>query len=212
MNVIIDIGHTSDHAREHPVAFKGIDWTSGKAKEIADKLGFTEKTSDSVEHLLNKAFAKSFAAALAARNIKNDTIDWPWMANNAEISKVVNHVNSVKPDLLVSIHANASGSSKWTSGASTASGTVVLYYPTSSKGKQLARIVGDKCKLVRKRLDGPDNRFEHIAPSSVAVIAKTCCTAILVETCFYDNIQDLYWTTKHLDDLAAAVADGILTH
>lgn len=204
MKIVIDCGHTRDKAREHPSAFTGVDWTKGDAKKIADILGFTTDTNDSLEHLLNVKFGN-----ILAKKLQAEVVDWPWMSNNAEISKVVSHVNSSKADLLVSIHANASGQTSWVRGKGSASGTVVLYYKSSTKGKQLARNVADECKVYRKLNGGPDNRFDTISPSTVAVLAKTHCPAILIELCFYDNLNDLLWTVNHLDGLADCVIKGL---
>lgn len=205
MKVIIDCGHTRDNAREHPAAFTGIDWTTGKGKTVADSLGFTKDTNDSLEHLLNVKFGNILGKKLQGAEV----VDWPWMSNNAEISKVISHVNTIKADLLVSVHGNASGQTSWTRGKGSASGTVVLYHKSSTKGKQLARSVADACKMYRKNNGGPDNRYDTISPSSVAVLAKTCCPAILIELCFYDNLDDLCWTVEHLDGLADAVVKGL---
>lgn len=202
--IVIDCGHTRDFAREHPSQFTGIDWGKGDAKTIADILGFNASTDDSLEHMLNVKFGN-----ILAKKLQAEVVDWPWMTNNAEISKVINHVNSTKADLLVSIHANAAGQSSWVRGKCSASGTVVLYHPSSKGGKQLARDVADACKVYRKLNGGPDNRFDTISPSTVAVLSKTHCPAILIELCFYDNLDDLLWTVEHLDGLADAVIKGL---
>lgn len=189
--IVIDAGHTRDFAREHPSQFAGVDWEK-------TGLPIRKDDNDSVEHMFNVAFAN-----VLAKKLDGEMVDWPWMSNNAEISKVVSHVNSTGADLLVSIHANATGTSK------KASGTLVLYYPTSSTGKRMAKAVAEECKATRKALGGPHSIFDTIAPSSVAVLAKTHCPAILIEACFYDNLDDLKWTWEHLDEMADAVIRGL---
>lgn len=203
MKVIIDIGHTKDYAREHPEQFKSID------EQIVKKLGFDTDKNDSVEHRLNKLIGEALKKACDKAGITAEVVDYPELSNTADISRTITYTNNNKPDLFVSIHANATGANNWKTMGCTASGTVVLYYPGSTNGKRRAQAIADYCKLYRKEKQGPDNRFEHTAPSSVSVLAKTKCPAVLVETCFYDNKEDLLWTINNKDGLAEAIVKGI---
>lgn len=208
-NIIIDAGHTSDFEREHPSQFTGVDWTTGKAAEVADILGFSRNTNDSLEHMLNKAIAVRLEKRLDAMGHVSEMVDWPDLRNSAEITKVVNYVNSHSPHMLVSIHANAQGGDNWKRLGGTASGTISLYCPGSSRGTLLAKCITTKVKELRRATGGPDNRASLVTPSKVAVLTKTRPPAALIETCFYDNIDDLHWTATHLDEIADAIASGI---
>ena len=59
-HIFVDPGHTSDYGREHPAQFTAVDWSIGKAKKVADLLGFKRETNDSIEHILNVKIAKAF--------------------------------------------------------------------------------------------------------------------------------------------------------
>lgn len=204
MKIIIDIGHTKDFAREHPSQFTSIPG------DITSKLNFDKDKNDSVEHRLNKLIGESLKAACDKAGIEAEIVDYPELSNSADISRTITYANQKKPDLFVSIHANATGANKWKTMDCSASGTVVLYYPGSTNGKRRAQAIADTCKMYRKNNNGPDNRFEHTAPSSVSVLAKTNMPAVLVETCFYDNKEDLRWTIDNREGLAKAIVDGIL--
>lgn len=211
MDILIDIGHTADKAREHPSAFDKATWTSGKGARVASLLGFDASTKDSVEHMLNKAFAKALKVQVDKLGLSSEVVDWPWMGNDAEIGKVVEYCKEKRPRLLVSVHANAAGGAGWTSLQCKASGSVVLHYESSSTGKRLASSVASAMRACRKAHGGPDNRASLTMPSRVAVLRKTPCPAVLLETCFYDNGDDLLWTASHLDVLAASVAAELKT-
>ncbi len=204
MKIIIDIGHTKDYSREHPEQYDSI------SEDILGKLGFDKDKNDSIEHRLNKFVGEAVKVACDNAGIDAEIVDYPELNNTQDISKTISYANQKKPDLFVSIHANATGNNKWKTMECTASGTVVLYYPGSTNGKRRAQAIADTCKLCRKNNGGPDNRFEHTAPSSVSVLAKTNMPAVLVETCFYDNKEDLRWTIDNKEKLAKAIVDGIL--
>lgn len=210
MKIIIDVGHTRDYQREHPDQFNKTAWDTQKGKEIYKLLGFDKDKNDSVEHRLNTILAYSVLNECIKRGIDAEVIDYPELSNSSDISKTITTTNNKKPDLFVSIHANATGQSQWKDMKCGASGTVVLHYPGSSNGKKRARAIADECKKCRKNNGGPDNRFEHISPSSVSVLAKTNCPSVLIETCFYDNVDDLYWTIINKEVLANSIVDGII--
>lgn len=210
--VIIDAGHTSDYAREHPNHFNGKVWTSGKGLEVAKRLGFDSSTNDSVEHMLNVYLAKTLKAEMKKKSIECEMVDWPNMKNDAEISQVISYANSKSPKLLVSIHGNAAGTGDWKNLNAKATGTVVLHYKTSSKGKKIATDIANNIKNCRLRFGGPDNRASHTMESSVAVLKKTNCPAVLIEACFYDNLDDLHWTVLNADKIANAIIDGIINY
>lgn len=203
--VVIDIGHTTDYAREHPHQFK-VDWSAGVYKEIADTLGFDKTTNDSLEHLLNTAIVKSIVKHLDKDNAL--VIDEPSMTNNAEITMVYNKVNQVKPKIFLSIHNNSSGQSKWTTLGNTACGSVGCWYNPSSK--PLANTLATALSTLRKQTGGVDNRADHNLYSGVAVLKKsTVALSVLLEVCFYDNLNDLLWTVRHLDQIGQTIAKTI---
>lgn len=208
-HIFVDPGHTSDYGREHPAQFTAVDWSIGKAKKVADLLGFKRETNDSIEHILNVKIAKAFTKHLEARGIKVTYYDDPSLSNNAEISQVYRRANASDADLLVSIHNNAAGASGWKSLNCKASGSVGLYKAGSIKGRLYADKLTDAITSLRKRTSGPDNRANHSMTSTVAVLTKSTITACLIEVGFYDNIEDLLWMAEHVDEIGASMANCI---
>lgn len=213
--VFIDPGHTADRSREWPSSFTKVNWTSGKYAEVARLIGFTAKTQDSVEHMLNVLISKHLKDVLEARGVEVVYYDAPSLSNNAEICNVYTKSNAAKPDAFVSIHNNAVGSKGWESMSCSAAGSVALYYAARSAGKKLATIVAKRLEAYRKANGGPDNRKGNIVnTSSVAVLSKASSSipATLVEVCFYDNIDDLLFTASHAKGFAEVIADGVMEY
>lgn len=210
IDVFLDPGHTADNSREYPAQFEGVDWTVGKYKEIADILGFTKSTKDSLEHMLNVRIAKEVKKCLEERGKAVMLYDDPSLSNSAEIRQVYTRVNANHPKVFVSIHNNAAGAKGWERLACTARGPVALYYPGRSKGKDLGERIVDKIVALK----GPDNRYEHIHTSTVSVLrnADSDIPATLIEVGFYDNLDNLYFMATHLKQIGKAIADGITSY
>lgn len=211
MKIIIDAGHTHDYAREHPAYFN-VDWSSGIAGKVAQALGFGKATNDSVEHILNLAIAKALELQLLRNGHDAEVVDYPDLANNTEISRVIGYVNSRKPGLFVSIHNNAAGTGNAKELKAGASGTVTLYCKGSKNGYRLARCIADAMRNLRAVTAGPDNRCDTTMQSTLPILAKTQPVAALVEVGFYDNLNDLYWMATHLEEIGKALATGIETY
>lgn len=210
VDVFLDPGHTADYSREHPRQFKGVDWTEGKYKEIADALGFNKSTSDSLEHILNVKIAEAVKECLEDEGKNVVLYDNPSLSNNAEIRQVYTRVNECDPRVFVSIHNNASGASGWADLLCKARGPVALYYPGRSKGKDLGECIIEKLLALK----GPNNRASNINTSTVGVLRNTRSDipATLIEVGFYDNLENLYFMATNIKKLAKAISDGIIKY
>ncbi len=211
-DIILDPGHTSDMTREYPRQFSKVDWTKGKEKEIADKIGFTKDSKDSIEHMLNVKLANATEKYLKLANTSVFNFDSPSLSNNSEISAVYRKVQELKPKLFLSIHNNAAGSSGWTSLSCKASGTVSGYKAGRENCKQFAKAIADGLIKLRKEKNGPHNRAESLTTLSVGVLnnCPSNIPATLVEVGFYDNLEDLYWMATHIDDIGKCMANTII--
>lgn len=209
-DVILDPGHTADHAREHPAAWPAGYWGREPGSRVAAALGFTAATADSVEHILNVALAREAEQALAAAGLSVLVYDEPGDANNAEINTICRLVNGAKPRAFVSIHANASRGIA-TSGSNTACGSIAYYPAGRASSAALARALASSLIACRTRLGGPHNRADATAAGSYAVLTRAAASipAALVEVGFYDHDADLAWMAAHLPDLGRALASGI---
>lgn len=211
VDVFLDPGHTADYGREHPSQFTGVDWSTGDAKKVADIIGFTKTTNDSIEHMLNVKLSEAIAKHLKAKGLTYTIYDDPSLSNNAEIGQVYRRSNAMKPRAFVSVHNNAAGASGWKSMSCSASGSVGCYKGGRSNCKKLTEAITNKMVAYRKSNGGPDNRASHLSQISVGVLtnASADIPATLLEVCFYDNIKDLLWTAQHIDGISEAIAQGI---
>lgn len=211
LDVFLDAGHTSDRTREYPSLFKKVDWTSGDGKKIADILGFTTSTKDSIEHILNVAICKATKKHMEAIGLSVQYYDDPSLGNSAEIGQVWRKSNAANPKCFVSIHNNAAGSGGWESMSCNASGTVSLYLSGRSSGKSLSQATAAALRAYRKATGGPDNRADITATSGVGVLANASASiaATLIEVGFYDNKKDLLWMVEHIDGIGKTIAESV---
>lgn len=117
------------------------------------------------------------------------------VGGDAEIDQRVAYANSKRIDLLCSLHFNASRGT----------GTEVLFYQGDATGREYAERVSEKLSAAL----GLPNRGAK-SNNWVGVICNTNATAILVEVCFVDRIEDrdAYYNTSW-NDMVKAICDGI---
>ena len=106
--------------------------------------------------------------------------------------------NETGADLFISLHRNATASPNKYSGIST------LVFEDSGIRGTLARNINDELEEV-----GFANLGVIEAPS-IAVLRRTKMPAVLVETGFIDNPVDNALFDETFDEIAAAIASGIL--
>ncbi len=109
-------------------------------------------------------------------------------------------INELNPDFIVSLHCNAFDGS--------ASGTEVLYYHRSTKGKLIAGILNEQ--LVKAL--GLKNR--GLKPKTAEdrggyLLRNTVAPCVIAEPLFIDNNDDLKTATDNKDILVKAYANGI---
>ncbi len=106
-------------------------------------------------------------------------------------------IDENNPDVFVSIHLNASSSSR-------AWGSQVFYYKNSEQGKILANMVHENMKKVtgtRKKIQSAD----------FYVLRSTKTTGVLIECGFISNANERgqLKSSKYHAKLASAIADGL---
>lgn len=117
-----------------------------------------------------------------------------------ELSDRAKKANSFGADIFVSIHCNAFNKS-------TAKGVETYSYPNSTKGAKLAKLIQDS--VISEKLYTV-NRGTKTA--NFAVLRETNMPAALIELAFITNSQDADILRNKQDDLAVAVARGILNY
>lgn len=122
----------------------------------------------------------------------DDSVPYP-----EEIDARVAYANSKSIDLFCSIHFNAGGGN--------GTGTEVFYWQGDATGKEYAERISSKLSDAL----GLTNRGAK-STTGLGVIRDTNATAVLVEVCFVDRIEDrdAYYKTSW-NDMVKAICDGI---
>lgn len=206
-DIVIDAGHTADFKREHPSQFASGLWEHGVGQRIADRLGFTTATNDSVEHMLTTDVAEHTLDAARAMGLKVLYFDDPAMDNDPEFSLAAKIAAAAKPRVFLSLHANASGSPAWKTLGSTAEGHMVYFLgePSRNIACRIFRELSD----LRTATGGGDNRANpRVQVSDFAVLRRSAGAhaRVLVELGFYDNARDLAWMADNSVLIGRALA------
>lgn len=125
---------------------------------------------------------------------------WPYYVrlieqDNSGLNQLVRDINTMEPDLVVSLHCNAAE-------AKTATGTETLCWHTSTEGKRLAECV--QARMV-KALGLADRGVKP--RDNLAILRGTKCPAIIVEPFFISNGAD--YAKVDIDALAKAILMGV---
>ena len=109
-------------------------------------------------------------------------------------------INELNPDFIVSLHCNAFDGS--------ASGTEVLYYHRSKKGKLMARILNEKL-VVALGLKNRGLKPKTAEDRGGYLLRYTIAPCVIAEPFFIDNNKDLKTAIDKRDLLVKAYANGI---
>ena len=109
-------------------------------------------------------------------------------------------INSINPDFIISLHCNAFNNN--------ASGTEVLYWHNSPKGKHIASILQ---RHLVKHLRLPDRKIKPVKGGDRGglLLCLTKAPCVISEPFFIDNDSDLDRALEDLDGLVQAYADAI---
>lgn len=167
MKILIDNGHGNNTPGKRSPDSTFFEWQFNR--EIAIKV---------CEELKNRGYD-------AQRIVTEDT-DVSLGERCRRVNAVVNRLGR-KNVLLVSIHANAAGKGNW----STARGfSVYVYTEASTRARNLAQCIYDEA--FQRGLKG--NRSvppTHYWEARFYILKHTSCPAVLTESMFYDNREDL---------------------
>lgn len=117
--------------------------------------------------------------------------------DNRGVGAVAGMCNKHNPDVVVSLHSNASSNLS-------ATGTETLYWHTSKNGKRLAECI--QYNMV-KALGLPDRGCKP--RDNLAVLRDTKCPAVIVEPFFISNNADYQLAVAEMNALSTAIADGV---
>ncbi|RKD30908.1 hypothetical protein BET03_13175 [Thermohalobacter berrensis] len=115
-------------------------------------------------------------------------------------------INRNNPDVFVSIHVNANPSNLRQRGA------IIFYYPTSDKGKKLAKEISYKIDtIIYKNLLKTNSIKTQVLPGDYYILRETSSPGVLIEVGFITNPKDrkLLTNPKFQEEIARAICEGI---
>lgn len=128
--------------------------------------------------------------------LMNDNHTVTYFQQTKSVNDVWQFENKTAYDLTISIHCNSFNS--------TSCGHEVLYYPTSTKGKNLAQSI--QIELVKQ----VGLRDRGVKPrKDLCVLTRTKSIAVIVETAFISNPNEAKLLKEKPDLFAKAIADGV---
>ena len=175
----------------------GIDFGHTLSGEGTGAVGCGYKEQD-----LTRSLGKEVVNYLEKEGHKvyNCTVDKA-STNSLQLKGRVDKANKESLDLFVSIHFNACVNDIIGNGKTT--GTEVLVYSLSGKSTEYAKRV---CENISKL--GFKNR--GVKSSNAYVLKNTKAPAMLIETCFIDDKDDMDIYLKSPKLVAKAIAEGII--
>lgn len=159
--------------------------------------GAINKTYNVSEFEYNSGLARSLSKELKAKGFKVEIV------LRESYSKLPAQINATNCDICISLHCNAFNQ--------IASGTEVLYWHSSTKGKKLASILQDNivgCLGLRDRgikpLEGNSRGGSQLR--------KTTMPTVIVESGFIDNDIDYMILEDNVVPLAKSIAEGVVEY
>ena len=170
-----------------------------------------------LEYEFNYDVANKIKKHLERHGIKAEVMQIRTSSATEDVNQRVSKANKLKPDILVSIHANAAGVSGWyigTDGLSwnTANGwEVFCYEPHKASGEsyKLAKAIEtESIQLLGLRNRGIKDG------KSLGMVARTTMPAVLIEHAFYTNEKEcrLLQSQAFREKCALADAKGIVNY
>lgn len=116
------------------------------------------------------------------------------------INTLPHDINDLNPDFIISLHCNAFNQS--------ASGTEVLYYHRSKKGKEMASALNTR--LVKALgLNNRGIKAKSAEDRGGSLLKNTNAPCVIAEPFFIDNDSDLKMANDNREQLVKAYANGI---
>lgn len=175
----------------------GVDFGHTLSGEGTGAVGCGQKEQE-LTRILGKLIIKYLEKE--GHTVINCTVDRA-STNHLQLKGRVDKANKQKLDLFMSIHFNACVKDEKGNGKTT--GTEVLIYSNNSKAKPYAQRIVNNISLL-----GFKNR--GVKTSNAFVLKNTNAPALLVETCFIDDKDDMDIYLKSPEMVAKAIVEGVL--
>jgi len=102
--------------------------------------------------------------------------------------------NSGNYDLHLALHSNAAPSDRY----GTIQGSIVFYYPGSTRGQRAARIIADGLKAIYPT----PNLVRAEGTTAIGEVRRVRAPSVFLELAFHDNEDDATWIKNNLDAIA----------
>ena len=97
-------------------------------------------------------------------------------------------------DLHLALHSNAAPPDQY----GTIQGSIVFYYPNSTRGQRAARIIADGLKAIYPN----PNLVRSEGTTAIGEIRRVRAPSVFLELAFHDNEEDASWIKNNLDAIA----------
>lgn len=119
-----------------------------------------------------------------------------------ELSRRAQEANAVDADVFISIHANAASNKD-------AAGLEVYTFTKGTEAEKLAEIVAKNLRKVLPPINANAKKRSTVKQKNLAVLRETKMPAILIETGFITNAQELEVLKSSAPKIAGAIADSV---
>ena len=139
-------------------------------------------------------------------HLKKEGVNYRVIIQSERFSLLPNEINKIsdKDDIIISFHLNHVD-------YESANGAEVFYYPTSAKGKNLAKIMLDtNLKVTKFRNRGIKENKK--GANGHALFQRTKATAVLIESGFISNMKEIAVLNALIEDLGESYAYAIIDY
>lgn len=116
------------------------------------------------------------------------------------LSQTVNESNTIRPNIHVALHSNASGSNI------KGRGPEIYANRPDTSGARLAQAIYDQISQIYPE---PELGRGVLFTRDLYEIRETLSPAVLLEVAFHDNEEDANWIIENEENIAMAIARGI---
>lgn len=105
-------------------------------------------------------------------------------------------------DLHLAIHSNASNPAQ----AGQNRGTVVFYYPSSTRGREAAEIIAENFRQIYPN----PALVRTMGVTNLGEVSRTRAPSVLIEVAYHDNVEDANWIKNNVDTIAANLVESVV--
>lgn len=120
---------------------------------------------------------------------------------NGSAAQSIRASNAGTYDFHLALHSNASPEAL----AGRQRGVDIYYFPASEEGLRMANILVDNLKPIYPLPE----RVRALPTVLIGEVRRTKAPSVLAELGYHDNVEDADWLTGNLEQIAAALSEGV---